>query len=519
VAGHLTQRDSVSEGAGAADDDPRFRHEAWAQWPFSQMRAGFRNAEAFWREASRVPGMTAHHANMTEFFARQWLGVMAPANWLATNPVVLRDAIESGGAHLAQGARHWLADVTGVAEPDQGATEAKYVVGRDVAVTPGAVVYRNHLIELIRYDPQTPQVHPEPVLVIVPSWIMKYYILDLSPHNSMVRYLVSQGHTVYMLSWRNPDASDAELTLDDYLRWAYSTRCRRSASTAAPARRCMPWATAWAARCWPSPPPPSGRKGGVRGARALPPLASPDAAGRADRLLRARRAGPVHRRKPGRLSGPHHARSRLPVRQQMAGSFQFLHSRDLVWTRRMREYLMGEREQPNDLMAWNADTTRMPARMHHEYLTSLYLHNALATSTTGWRAARCRWVTFASRCSWSAPSGTTSRPGARSTSCTTCATPRSPSRCAVAATTPASSPSPGHANRRYRMATRPAHGDWVEADEWARNATPCEGSWWTAWQAWLAARSGPRQPARRTARAARLSEAPGTYVLQRYAET
>jgi polyhydroxyalkanoate synthase len=514
----LTQRDSVSEGAGAADDDPRFRHEAWAQWPFSQMRAGFRNAEAFWREASRVPGMTAHHANMTEFFARQWLGVMAPANWLATNPVVLRDAIESGGAHLAQGARHWLADVTGVTEPDQGATEAKYVVGRDVAVTPGAVVYRNHLIELIRYDPQTPQVHPEPVLVI-PSWIMKYYILDLSPHNSMVRYLVSQGHTVYMLSWRNPDASDAELTLDDYLRMGVLDALQAVGQHSGPGTEVHAMGYCLGGTLLAIAAAAIARKGGVRGARALPPLATLtllaaqtdfSEPGELGLFIDESQIGYLDNitRGQGYLSG-----------SQMAGSFQFLHSRDLVWTRRMREYLMGEREQPNDLMAWNADTTRMPARMHHEYLTSLYLHNALATSTyrvegrtvslgdirqpvfmvgterdhiSPWRSVYklhhlCdAEITFA-LCSGGHNAGIISEPG--------------------------------HANRRYRMATRPAHGDWVEADEWARNATPCEGSWWTAWQAWLAARSGPRQPARRTARAARLSEAPGTYVLQRYAET
>src|SRR5512139_1610480 len=137
--------------AGAADDDPRFRHEDWTQWPFSVWRAGFRNVEAFWREAARLPGMTAHHADLTDFFARQWLGMLTPANGLFTNPVVLRDAVESGGAHLLKGTKHWLEDLTGVPWP--GTDEpAHFEVGRDVAVTPGQVVWRNELIELIRYD-------------------------------------------------------------------------------------------------------------------------------------------------------------------------------------------------------------------------------------------------------------------------------------------------------------------------------------------------------------------------------
>jgi hypothetical protein len=220
LATQLT-RDALSAGDGAdsaaADDDPRFRHEAWGRWPFSQMRAGFRNTEAFWREATRVPGMTAHHADLARFFARQWLGVMAPANWLATNPVVLQDVAQSNGAHLLKGLHNWMADVSGVPTPDDVAHQDLFKVGRDVGVTPGKVVHRNRLVELIRYDAQTATVHPEPIFII-PSWIMKFYILDLSPENSMVRYLVSQGHTVYMLSWRNPDASDHDLTMDDYLK-------------------------------------------------------------------------------------------------------------------------------------------------------------------------------------------------------------------------------------------------------------------------------------------------------------
>jgi polyhydroxyalkanoate synthase len=203
----LSPQADADAPSGATDDDPRFRHEAWAQWPFSQLRKGFRNAEAFWRDAAHVPGMTAHHEAMAQFFAKQLLGVMNPANSLFTNPVVLKDTIDTKGAHLLQGFKNWVDDVARTPATAQTAAEAAGV-GRTVAVTPGKVVYRNHLIELIRYDAQTATVHPEPVFII-PSWIMKFYILDLSPHNSMVRYLVEQGHTVYMLSWRNPDEHDA----------------------------------------------------------------------------------------------------------------------------------------------------------------------------------------------------------------------------------------------------------------------------------------------------------------------
>ena len=311
-----TLRSAVSgtdEATAPPDEDPRFRHPAWSQWPFSQMRAGFHNTEAFWREAAQVPGMTAHHTDLTQFFARQWLDMLSPANRATANPVVQRDVLESGGAHLRKGLQHWLADATGVPTPGEAEPVERFRVGHDVAVTPGKVVYRNALIELIRYAPQTAKVHPEPVL-IVPSWIMKFYILDLSPHNSLVRYLVGRGHTVYMLSWRNPDAQDAQLTMDDYLRLGVLDALQAVGAqhgTKVPVHAmgyCL---------------------GGTLLAIAAAALAretgkTPDpavahAAGGADRFLRTRRAGPVHRRRPDRPAGPHHARTGLPVGQADGG--------------------------------------------------------------------------------------------------------------------------------------------------------------------------------------------------------
>jgi polyhydroxyalkanoate synthase len=513
----LRIRDEVDESTGAADDDPRFRHEAWAAWPFSQMRAGFRNAETFWREAACAPGMTAHHADLTQFFARQWLGMMTPANWLATNPVVLRDAVESRGAHQLKGARHWLADVTGAPEPEDLEIASRFVVGRDVAVTPGKVVYRNRLIELIRYQPQTARVHPEPVFII-PSWINKFYILDLSPHNSLVRYLVSQGHTVYMLSWRNPDAQDAGLSMDDYLRLGVLDALHAIAGQGGkdvPVHAvgyCLGGtllAIAAAALA---------RKGGVAGKRQLPPLKTLT-------LLAAQ----TDFSEPGEL-GLFIDESQIDLLdsitrtqgylsgRQMAGSFQFLHSRELVWTRRMREYLMGEREQPNDLMAWNADTTRMPARMHHEYLTALYLRNALATNRY--------------------------RVGGRSVSLGDIGQPVfmlgtqrdhvSPWRsvfklhhlCEAEITFVLASgghnagviSEPGHPGRSHQIATRPAHGPWIEPEQWTANITEQAGSWWPDWQQWLAVHSSPMQATRAIPAKTVLGDAPGDYVRLRYKE-
>lgn len=508
----LDTRDSAD--AGAADDDPRFRHEAWANWPFSQIRKGFRNAESFWQEATRVPGMTGHHTDMTQFFAKQWLGLMAPANWLATNPVVLRDVADSNGAHLLKGAQNWLHDVSGLQTPDDLAQAQRFVVGRDVAVTPGKVVYRNRLIELIRYDAQTDRVHPEPVLII-PSWIMKYYILDLSPHNSLVRYLVEQGHTTYMLSWRNPDAQDHDLTMDDYLRLGVIDalhavgECSGTQHGVHAMGYCLGGTLLAIAATL-------GRRGGISDYTHMPTIKTMTLLAAQTDFSEPGELGLfIDESQVGFLDNITRGKGFL-TGDQMAGSFQFLHSRDLVWTRRMREYLMGEREQQNDLMAWNADTTRMPARMHHEYLTSLYLHNALASSTY---RVRGRAVSLSDIHMPVFLVGTQ-----RDHISPWPSVYKLHHLCDAEITFVLTSgghnagiiSEPGHTHRSYQIATRVAHGAWVEPGQWAEQTPTQEGSWWPAWHQWLARQSGRKQPARALPKTAELGAAPGSYVMQRY---
>ncbi len=493
--------------AGETDDDPRFRAAEWAQWPFNVLRQGFRQQEQFWHEAANQPGMSPHHVQMTRFFARQWLGLLTPANGLFTNPVVLKDALESGGAHLLQGAQHWLNDLGGrAAEPEQDA----FQLGRDVAVTPGQVVMRNHFVELLRYDPQTPQVHPEPVL-IVPSWIMKYYILDLSPHNSLVRWLVAQGHTVYMLSWRNPDAEDAELSMDDYLepgvfeplRWL----ARHHRAPVHLAGYCLGGtlaaiAAAAAAR---------GLGGALAQLASLTLFAAQtdfSEPGELGLFIDESQVGFLDAitREQGYLSG-----------SQMAGSFQFLHSRELVWTRRMREYLMGEREQGSDLMAWNADTTRLPARMHHQYLTALYLRNALAI---GRYRVQGQPVSLSdlhlpvfmvgTERDHISPWHSVYKLHHLCEAETTFVLAAGGHNAGIVS-------EPGHPHRHYRIAQRAQGAPWIAAEAWPAQAELRDGSWWPAWAQWLQARSGKPQRARPLP-ASGLGAAPGEYVLKRYAD-
>ncbi|MBL8358914.1 MAG: polyhydroxyalkanoic acid synthase [Rubrivivax sp.] len=510
----------ADEPTGDADDDPRFRDPAWERWPYSAIRHTFRNQEAWWREAASAPGMTEHHAALTQFFARQWLGMLTPANGLWTNPVVLQDAIDSRGTHLAQGAMHALRDATGQPDPERDAEAARYVVGRDVAATPGDVVFRNQLIELIRYAPQTATVRPEPV-VIVPSWIMKYYILDLSPHNSLARYLVQQGHVVYMLSWRNPDEHDRDLSMDDYLRLGVLDALQAVGALHGPARPVHAMGYCLGGTLLAIAAASLAARHGPEGEQRLSPTGVPPLA---TLTLLAAQTDFAHpgelglfidesqvayldeiTRGPGYLTGP-----------QMAGSFQFLHSRELVWSRAMREYLLGTREPLTDLTAWNADTTRLPARMHHEYLVALYLKNALAAGRyrVGGRAVSLSdlgmpvFLVGTERDHVSPWRSVYQLHRLSDAEITFVLTSGGHNAGIVS--------EPGHAGRRYRILRREAHGGWVPPEAWTAAATPHDGSWWPAWQQWLAAHSGRAVSKARVPKATSLGPAPGEYVLQRY---
>lgn len=495
------------------DSDPRFKNPDWNFWPFNLLRDAFRETEAFWQEATTgLPGVSPRHEQLVNFAARQWTDMLAPSNCWWLNPEVLRATATTGGQNFADGARHWVSDQQEIlARTIPGASRRtceSHCVGRDVAITPGKVVFRNALIELIQYAPQTPTVWHEPVL-IVPSWIMKYYVLDLSPHNSLVRHLVEREHTVFMISWKNPREDARDLGLNDYLRLGLFDALGqvRRITGAAPVHA--------AGYCL----------GGTLLAIGAAELGRHSRAHSVSLETITLFAAQTDFSEPGELglfidASEFAYLDALMSEQgyldgpQMASAFQLLNSRDLIWSRSIREYLLGLHAEPTDLMAWNADTTRLPYRLHSESLKHLYLRNDLAEGkycinerpvaladikplvflvgterdhVSPWRSVYKLHRLSGAEISFLLTSGGHNA-GIVS--------------------------EPGHAGRHYRFDTRRKDAPYVSPDEWYAQTYACEGSWWPCWQQWLAAHSSKKIVPPALGRGTVLGEAPGTYVLE-----
>lgn len=506
----------ATTASGPPEADRRFRDPLWDNPPFSWWRDRFLRTQHFVDEMTGdIPGVDPHHRDVVRFMARQWLDVLSPSNFGFLNPEVLSTLRETQGQSLIQGAQRWWSDLHDMAAghaPGAGPEACKaFRVGHEIAATPGKVVYRNAYFELLQYAPPQPQTWREPIL-IVPSWLLKYYILDLEAQHSLVRYLVAHGHSVFMMSWHNPGAEAGDRGLGDYLNEGLLTALRevRRLTENAPVHACgyclggtlLAIAAATLAR----------EKGKDKGHN---PLASVT-------LLAAQ----TDFSEPGELGLFIDAsqvayleammwRQGFIGGEQLAGTFQLLNSRDLIGSRLMRDYLLGKPARTTDFTVWNADTTRIPARLHSQCLRELYLNNALATGTlqvgdqpvalsdisvpmfvvaterdhiSPWRSVyKMHWL-YHGDLTFALVSGGHNVGVV----------------CEL-----------GHEHSHHRVATRAAGTAYRAPEAWFAATPAMQSSWWPAWQAWLLAQGSGKSVAAPWPPARTLADAPGTYVLER----
>jgi polyhydroxyalkanoate synthase subunit PhaC len=483
--------------------DKRFSAEDWHQWPYGAISQGFLLTQQWWHRATNgVVGVSRHHEDVVTFVARQLLDMMSPSNFVLTNPVAMRETIRNNGANLVQGAFNEWMDIATVASGVRRPVPDAYRLGTGIAATPGKVIYRNRLIELIQYSPMTEKVHQKPIL-FVPAWIMKYYILDLSQENSLVGYLVAHGYTVFMISWKNPEADDRDLTLDDYRQLGVMAAI--DAATAASGAQQL------------------NAVGYCLGGTLLAIAAAAMARDGDERLASISLfAAQVDFKEPGELSlfidesqiaqleASMSAQGYLDTKQ-MAGAFQLLRSNDLIWSRRLNQYVLGLPDTQNDLAVWNADATRMPYRMHSEYLRRLFLGNDLAEGryrvgerTVALTDIRAPIFAVGTLTDHVAPWRSVYKIHLLTDTEVTFLLTTGGHNAGVV------SP-PGRSNRKYQFASHAHDAPYIDPDTWEITTPTSDGSWWPVWKNWLEGRSGKQMTAPAATNA--LCNAPGTYVM------
>ncbi len=492
-------------------EDKRFINELWSQYPFNLYSQAFLLMEQLWNESSsEIRGLSKHHQFMVNFFGRQFLDIFSPSNFPWLNPEIIQTAYQQKGMNFIRGFNNYLNDIYHNQQNLPPAGAEQFRVGVNVAITKGKVIYRNRLLELIQYQPTTAKVFAEPIL-IVPAWIMKYYILDLSPHNSLVKYLVDNGHTVFMISWKNPNSDDRDIGLEDYVNLGIMDALK-VINDIVPQQKIH-------------------AVGYCIGGTLLM-IAAAAMAGKSDERLKTITlfAAQIDFRDAGELLlfvDPNQITFLEDIMwekgyldgAQMAGAFSMLRSIDLIWSRLIRNYLLGQQEQLNDLMAWDNDTTRLPYKMHSEYLHKLFLNNDLVQGR--FKVGKKRVSLPNINAPIFAVSTVTDHVAPwmsvyklhlfLDTDITFVLTSGGHNAGIVS--------EPGHPHRNFQMLTHRKKDKHVTAEVWEERAPHFDGSWWPKWQEWIANHSGekisPPEIGNSKMGLSILSDAPGTYVLEK----
>ncbi|MDQ2907892.1 MAG: class I poly(R)-hydroxyalkanoic acid synthase [Candidatus Eremiobacteraeota bacterium] len=497
----------VSPVIAPAPGDNRWKHPAWSDNPlFDALKQGYLLAtRAVLDGIESAPGVDVETKTRVKFFAKQFCDAMSPTNFAFLNPAVIEETINTGGANLQKGAQNVLADLRDNSGRPALVDKAAFTVGKNVATTPGAVVFRNELIELIQYKPTTKKVYATPLL-IVPPWINKFYILDLQPKNSLIKFALDNGIQVFVVSWRNPGPSLGHLGFDDYLTLgplAAGDAVRRiaQAPTLNQIGYCIGGTLTAMELAYLAQTDPA-LVGGVTFFAALIDFAE---AGDLKNFLGAEAVAYVEQRmtESGVLAG-----------SDMADTFNLLRANDLIWNVAVNRYLLGKDAPAFDLLYWNSDATRMPAAMHAYYLKNMYLRNALALGKLDFkgvpidlRTVRNDVYAVASIEDHIAPWRSVYKMTQMFSGDTKFRLGHSGHIAGII-----NPPSGGKGNYWRNDANPPA------AEEWLAGAEKSAGSWWPDWMTWLQQRSGKQVPAPAALGSAdmpSLEAAPGTYVLEK----
>ena len=496
-----------------AKSDKRFRHEDWEEhFLFDYVKQSYLIA-ARWlhNTVANVEGLDEHTRRNVDFFTRQYIDALAPSNFALTNPEVFRETIASGGQNLVKGLNNLLDDIErGNGQLKISMTDSKaFELGVNIATTPGHVVFQNDLMQLIQYEPATAKVAKRPLL-IMPPWINKYYILDLREKNSLIKWCVAQGLTVFVISWVNPDERHAAKDFVDYmLEGPLAALDAIEKATGEKDANVLGYCLGGTLLAAALGHLAAKKDKRIVSASFMTSLIDFTGAGELEVFIDEEQVSSLERKmsERGYLEGSH-----------MANTFNMLRSNDLIWSFVINNYLMGRDPFPFDLLHWNQDSTRMPAKMHSFYLRNMYMRNKLrepggislaGTPIDVSKAAVPAYFVSAIEdhiAPWKTTYAGTQLLGGKS-------------RFVLSGS--------GHIAGMINPPEANKYGYWTNeklpatAEEWFEGAKQHPGSWWKDWIDWLQPYLGPQVAAREVgkavgkARARVIEAAPGSYARQR----
>jgi polyhydroxyalkanoate synthase len=499
--------------AEPAKSDKRFKHEDWQEhFLFDYIKQSYLIAARWLHKAvANVEGLDEHTQKKVDFFTRQYIDALAPSNFALTNPEVFRETIATGGQNLVKGLNNLLDDIErGNGQLKISMTDSKaFELGVNIATTPGQVVYQNDLIQLIQYEPATKTVFKRPLLII-PPWINKYYILDLREKNSLVKWCVQQGLTVFVISWVNPDERHASKDFADYmLEGPLAALDAMEKATGEKSANILGYCLGGTLLASTLGYLVAQKDRRVASATFMTALIDFSGAGELEVFIDEDQVSSLERKmsERGYLEGAH-----------MANTFNMLRSNDLIWSFVINNYLMGRDPFPFDLLHWNQDSTRMPAKMHSFYLRNMYMRNKLREPGGITLAGTPIDVTkvkvpayFISAIEDHIAPWKATYAGARLLGGKT--------RFVLSGS--------GHIAGMINPPAASKYGYWTneklptEAADWLAGANQHEGSWWPDWWAWLKPHAGSEVAARELSKAAGkvrrklLEPAPGSYARMR----